>query len=49
MHNELKSCGGLEYLNSLDDGLPQIYNLEGYVRIIEKKSDFAKPFSRRTR
>lgn len=37
-HNELESCDGLGYLISLDDGLPQILNLESYVRIIKDKA-----------
>jgi replicative DNA helicase len=37
-YNELESCGGLSYLVSLDDGLPQIFNLESYVRIVKEKS-----------
>ncbi len=34
----LESVDGLTYLISLDNGLPQIYNLESYVRIIKEKS-----------
>ncbi|MBX5495515.1 MAG: replicative DNA helicase [Bryobacteraceae bacterium] len=37
-HSELESCDGLAYLVSLDDGLPQIYNLDSYVRIVKDKS-----------
>jgi replicative DNA helicase len=37
-HAELESCDGITYLVSLDDGLPQIYNLEGYLRIVKDKS-----------
>ncbi len=37
-HGELESCDGLAYLVSLDDGLPQIYNLDSYVRIVKDKS-----------
>lgn len=36
--NELESIGGLSYLVSLDDGLPQLYNLESYVKIIKDKA-----------
>src|SRR5262245_19166286 len=36
--NELESCDGLAYLVSLDDGLPQILNLESYVRIVRDKA-----------
>jgi replicative DNA helicase len=35
---ELESCDGLTYLVSLDDGLPQLSNVEGYVRIVKDKS-----------
>jgi replicative DNA helicase len=34
----LESVGGLSYLVSLDDGLPQIYNLESYARIVKDKA-----------
>ncbi len=37
-HSQLESVGGLSYLVSLDDGLPQIFNLESYVRIVKDKS-----------
>src|SRR5580692_3289242 len=36
--NELEACDGLSYLVSLDDGLPQIPNLEAYLRIVKDKS-----------
>jgi replicative DNA helicase len=35
---ELESCDGLSYLVSLDDGLPQLPNLDGYVRIVQEKA-----------
>jgi replicative DNA helicase len=35
---ELESCDGLAYLVSLDDGLPRISNLEGYLRIVRDKA-----------
>ena len=35
---QLEAIGGLTYLVSLDDGLPQISNLESYVRIVKDKS-----------
>ena len=35
---QLESVGGLGYLVSLDDGLPQLFNLESYVRIVREKS-----------
>ena len=37
-HKEAESCDGFSYLVSLDDGLPQIPNLDGYVRIIQEKA-----------
>lgn len=37
-HSQLESCDGLSYLVSLDDGLPQIYNLDSYVRIVKDKA-----------
>lgn len=37
-HSELESCDGLSYLVSLDDGLPEISNLEGYIRIVRDKA-----------
>lgn len=37
-YNQLESVGGLTYLISLDDGLPQIYNLDSYIRIVKEKS-----------
>jgi len=41
-YSELESCGGLSYLVSLDDGLPRIYNLDSYVRIVKDKSILRK-------
>ncbi|MFN0172682.1 MAG: replicative DNA helicase [Bryobacteraceae bacterium] len=37
-HNQLEACDGLAYLVSLDDGLPQILNLDSYVRIVRDKA-----------
>jgi replicative DNA helicase len=37
-HGQLESVDGLSYIVSLDDGLPEIYNLDGYVRIIKDKA-----------
>ena len=37
-YGQLESVGGLSYLVSLDDGLPQISNLESYCRIVRDKS-----------
>jgi replicative DNA helicase len=36
--NQLESVDGLGYIVSLDDGLPKIVNLDGYVRIVHEKS-----------
>jgi replicative DNA helicase len=36
--NELEACGGLSYLVELDDGLPQIPNLDSYVRIVQNNA-----------
>ena len=36
--SELEACDGLSYLVSLDDGLPQILNLDSYIRIVKDKS-----------
>src|ERR1700676_2038179 len=36
--SELEACDGLGYLVSLDDGLPQIPNLDSYIRIVKDKS-----------
>jgi len=36
--NELEAVGGISYLVSLDDGLPQLYNLESYVKIVKDKA-----------
>jgi replicative DNA helicase len=36
--NELESCDGLSYLVSLDDGLPQILNLDAYIHIVKDKA-----------
>jgi replicative DNA helicase len=37
-YNELEACDGLSYLVSLDDGLPQIPNLDSYIRIVKDKA-----------
>lgn len=36
--NELDQCGGISYLVSLDEGLPQLPNIDAYVRIVKEKS-----------
>jgi replicative DNA helicase len=35
---QLQSVDGLSYLVSLDDGLPQLHNLDSYVAIVKEKS-----------
>ena len=37
-HGELESVDALSYLVSLDEGLPELYNLESYVGIVRDKS-----------
>jgi replicative DNA helicase len=37
-HGQLESVDGVSYLVSLDDGLPRIFNLDGYVRIVKDKA-----------
>jgi replicative DNA helicase len=37
-HHQVESVDGLSYLVSLDDGLPQLYNLENYCRVVRDKS-----------
>jgi replicative DNA helicase len=39
---QLESVDGLSYLISLDEGLPALANLEGYVRIVKDKSTLRK-------
>jgi replicative DNA helicase len=36
--NQLESVDGFTYLASLDEGLPKIPNIEGYVRIVKDKA-----------
>src|SRR5436305_10885918 len=36
--NELEACDGLSYLVSLDDGLPQLPNIDSYLRILQEKA-----------
>jgi hypothetical protein len=37
-HQEAESCDGLGYLVSLDDGLPQVPNLDSYIRMVKDKA-----------
>jgi replicative DNA helicase len=39
---QLESVDGLGYLVSLDDGLPEIANLDSYIRIVKDKSTLRK-------
>src|SRR5580704_16581501 len=41
-HGQLESVDGLAYLVSLDDGLPEIVNLDSYARIVRDKSTLRK-------
>ena len=41
-HNQLEACDGLSYLVSLDDGLPQTFNIESYIRIVKDKAILRK-------
>jgi replicative DNA helicase len=36
--SQLESVGGFSYLVGLDDGLPQLFNIESYVKIVRDKS-----------
>src|SRR5207248_8050379 len=36
--NELEACDGLSYLVTLDDGLPQLPNIDSYIRIVKDKA-----------
>lgn len=37
-HAELEAVDGLSYLVSLDEGLPEVHNLESYIQIVRDKS-----------
>ena len=39
---QLEAVDGVSYLVSLDDGLPQVYNIESYIRIVKDKSILRK-------
>jgi replicative DNA helicase len=39
---QLESVDGLTYLISLDDGLPELVNLDGYIRIVKDKATLRK-------
>lgn len=38
----LESVDGICYINSLDEGLPQIINIDSYVRIVQEKATLRK-------
>ncbi len=40
--NELESIGGLAYLCSLDDGMPRMPTVDGYVDIVRKKAEYRR-------
>ena len=42
MYAEAQSVGGLSYLVELDDGLPEIPNIDSYIRIVKEKSRLRK-------
>ncbi|MGH9626992.1 MAG: replicative DNA helicase [Bryobacteraceae bacterium] len=37
-YGQLEACDGLSYLVSLDDGLPQIFSMDSYLKIVKEKS-----------
>lgn len=37
-NHEAESCDGVSYLTSLKEGIPQVPNLDGYVRIVQEKA-----------
>jgi replicative DNA helicase len=39
---QLEACDGIAYVVSLDDGLPQAFNIESYVRIVKDKAILRK-------
>ena len=39
---QLESVDGFSYIVSLDDGLPEIYNLDGYIKIVKDKAVLRK-------
>ena len=39
---QLESVDGMSYLISLDEGLPELANLDGYIRIVKDKSTLRK-------
>lgn len=41
-HAELESIDGLGYLVSLDEGMPQLANVEAYVRILREKASLRR-------
>ncbi len=41
-YQEADACDGLNYFNSLDEGLPRLPNIEGYVRIVKDRADLRR-------
>ena len=41
-HGQLESVDGLSYLASLDEGIPELENLDAYVRIVSGRSMLRK-------
>jgi len=39
---QLEACDGLSYLVSLDDGLPQTFSIDSYIRIVKDKAILRK-------
>ena len=37
-HNELEAVDGLSYIVSLDDGLPQVANIDAYIHIVREQA-----------
>jgi len=37
-HRQLELCGGVSYLVSMDEGLPELVKFESYVRIVREKA-----------
>jgi replicative DNA helicase len=44
-HSQLEAVGGLSYIVSLDDGLPRLFNLDAYIRIVKDKSTLRRIIS----
>lgn len=40
--SELESCDGMAYVNSLDDGIPVVSSIDGYIRIVKEKANLRR-------